>query len=175
MAGGDPPESRELRGRALPPRARLVSSWARQQASGAHPLLYDVCPRKNQKKTFGTKRLRLEAKPGQEHFCSQAERFCRGYFPPGGGNRRHRQHQRPSHRGRANLHQHLHQHHLISNPSSSLVFNLCLKTLDWYLWVASSVDYILQLMLVDLFGGILYVQILNDIQHPSDLEHEYDL
>jgi len=28
-------------------------------------------------------------------------------------------------------------------PSSSLVFNLCLKTSDWYLWVASSVDYIL--------------------------------
>ena len=29
------------------------------------------------------------------------------------------------------------------NPSSSLVFNLCIKTLDWYLWVTSSVDYIL--------------------------------
>ena len=27
------------------------------------------------------------------------------------------------------------------NPSSSLVSNLCLKTSDWYLWVASSVDY----------------------------------
>jgi hypothetical protein len=27
------------------------------------------------------------------------------------------------------------------NPSSSLVFNLCLKTSDWYLWVASGVDY----------------------------------
>ena len=33
------------------------------------------------------------------------------------------------------------QHHLLSNPSSSLVSNLCPKTLDWYLWVASSVDY----------------------------------
>jgi hypothetical protein len=29
------------------------------------------------------------------------------------------------------------------NPSSSLVFNLCIKTSDWYLWVTSSVDYIL--------------------------------
>ena len=29
-------------------------------------------------------------------------------------------------------------------------------------------------MLVGLFGGRLYVQILNDIQYPSDLEHEYD-
>ena len=40
-----------------------------------------------------------------------------------------------------NPHQHLHQHHLISNPSSSLVSDLWLKTSDWYLWVASSVDY----------------------------------
>ena len=44
-------------------------------------------------------------------------------------------------RGPINLHQHLHQHHLLSNPSSSLVSNLCLRTSDWYLWVASSVDY----------------------------------
>ena len=43
------------------------------------------------------------------------------------------------------------------------------------MWVASSVDYILQLMLVGLFGGRLYVQILNVIQYPSDVEHEYDL
>ena len=28
-------------------------------------------------------------------------------------------------------------------PSSSLVSNLCLKTSYWYMWVASSVDYIL--------------------------------
>ena len=31
----------------------------------------------------------------------------------------------------------------ISNPSSSLVFNLCTRTIDWCLWVTSSVDYIL--------------------------------
>ena len=42
-----------------------------------------------------------------------------------------------------NLHQHLHQHHLLSNPSSSLVFNLRIKTIDWCMWVTSSVDYIL--------------------------------
>ena len=30
-------------------------------------------------------------------------------------------------------------------------------------------------MIISLFGGILYVQILDDIQYPSDLEHEYDL
>ena len=39
------------------------------------------------------------------------------------------------------------------NPNSSLVFNLCIQTSDWYVWVTSSVDYILKLMLVGLFGG----------------------
>ena len=67
--------------------------------------------------------------------------FCRGNIPPGGGKRRHRHHHRSSHREGVNLHQHIHQHHLLSNPSSSLVSDLCLKTSDWYLWVASSVDY----------------------------------
>ena len=70
-----------------------------------------------------------------------AELFCRGYFPPGGGNRHRRHHQQLSHLGEGYLHQHLHQHHLLSNPSSSLVSNLCTQTSDWYLWVASSVDY----------------------------------
>ena len=70
-----------------------------------------------------------------------AELFCRGNFPLGGGNHHHRHHQRSSHREGASPHQHLHQHHLISNPSSSLVSNLCIQTSDWYLWVASSVDY----------------------------------
>ena len=32
------------------------------------------------------KRHRLEVEPGQEQFCSPAERFHRGYFPLGGGN-----------------------------------------------------------------------------------------
>ena len=44
------------------------------------------------------------------------ELFCRGNFPPGGGNHHHRHHQRSSHREGVNLHQHLHQHHLISKP-----------------------------------------------------------
>ena len=66
-----------------------------------------------------------------------AQLFCRGNFPSGGGNHHHRS----SHREGVNLHQHLHQHRLLSNPSSSLVSNLCPKTSDWYLWVASSVDY----------------------------------
>ena len=70
-----------------------------------------------------------------------AELFCRGNIPPGEGNRHHRHHHRSSHWEGVNLHQHLHQHHLISNPSSSLVSNPCIQTSNWYLWVASSVDY----------------------------------
>ena len=84
--------------------------------SGAPLLVYkSFWPRKIIKNTFGMVRCRLEA-----------ERFCRGNFPPGGGNRSHRHHQRSSHREGVNLHQHLHQHHLLSNPSSSLVSNSCL-------------------------------------------------
>ena len=70
-----------------------------------------------------------------------AELFCRGNIPPGGENRHHHHLHRSSHREGVNLHQHLHQHHLLSNPSSSHVSDLCLKTSYWYLWVASSVDY----------------------------------
>ena len=132
------------RQQGAPPGACPDALWGPWLASGPLLLLYKVfCPKKINEKTFGTKRRRLEAEPGQEQFCSPVEWFHRGYFPPGGGNRSHRHHQWSSHRGRTNLHQHIHQHHLISNPSSSLVFNLCLKTSYWYLWVASSVDYIL--------------------------------
>ena len=140
---GGHPGAHEAPGHATP-QARPGTSWGPWPTSGPHFLVYkSICPRKNIEKTFGMVRHRLKVELGQEHFSSPAERFCWGNFPPGGGNRRHRHHQRSSHRGRTNLHQHLHQHHLISNPSSSLVFNLCLKTSDWYLWVASRVDDIL--------------------------------
>ena len=98
---------------------------------------------KNKERTFGTKRRRLEAELVQEHFCPPAERFRRGNFPPEGGNHRHHHHQQLSHLGEGYVHQHLQQHQLPSNPSSSLVFNLCTKTIDWCLWVTSSVNYIL--------------------------------
>ena len=98
--------------------------------------------------TLGTKRRRLEAELGQVHFCPPAERFRRRNFPPGGGNHHHHHHQQLSHLGEGNLHQHIQQHHLISNPSSSLVFNLVTGTIDWCLWVTSSVDYILQLITI---------------------------
>ena len=96
---------------------------------------------KNQEEAFGMKRRRLEAKPGKKQSRAPVVLFCRGNLPPGGENRRHHHHQRSSHQEGVNLHQHLHQHHLLSNPSSSPVSDLCLKTSDWYLWVASSVDY----------------------------------
>ena len=110
-------------------------TWARQEARRALVVAALLGPppmtffwyishfdlEKNKERTFGTKRHRLEAELGQEHFCPPAERFCRENFAPGGGNRSHRHHQQPSQCGRINLHQHLHQHHLISNPSSSLV------------------------------------------------------
>ena len=40
------------------------------------------------------------------------------------------------------------QHQPLPNPSSSLVFNLYIKTIDWCLWVTSSVDYILSLITI---------------------------
>ena len=90
-----------------------------------------------------TKRCRHEAELGQEHFCPPAERFHQGNFPPEGGNHRHHHNQQLSHLWEGNIHQHLQQNHLISNPSSSLVFNPITGTMDWCLWVTSSVDYIL--------------------------------
>ena len=53
------------------------ASWAPWQVSGAHLLLYEVFrPGKNQKEAFGTKRRRLEAELGQEHFCSPASDYA---------------------------------------------------------------------------------------------------
>ena len=110
------------------------ASWATWQPSGAHLLLYEVFhPRKNHKQAFGTRLCCHEAEPWRNQSRALAELFCRGNFPPGWGNHHHRHHQRSSHREGVNLHQHLHQHHLISNPSSSLVSNLCIQTSDWYL------------------------------------------
>ena len=88
--------------------------WAPWQASGAHLWLYGVFwPGKNPEEAFGTKRLCLEAEPRQNQSRAPAELFCRGNIPPGGGNRHHRHHHRSSHLEGVNLHQHLHQHHLL--------------------------------------------------------------
>ena len=135
---GGPPGGPNQPGRAM------VGLCSPRPTSGAHLLVYkSFWPRKNKERTFGTERRRLEVELGQEHFCPPAKWFRRGNFPPGRGNHRHHHHQQLSHLGEGNQHQHLQQHHLISNPSSSLVFNLCVKTIEWYPCLTSSVDYIL--------------------------------
>ena len=135
--------STRVGGAPYPP-GRAPASWAPCWPSGAHLLLYEVFrPKKNHKQAFGTRLHRHEAEPWRNQSRAPAEPFCQGNFSPGGGNHHHRHHQRSSHREGVNIHQHLHQHHLLSNPSSSLVFDLGPKTSDWYLWVASSVDYYL--------------------------------
>ena len=115
------------------------ASWAPWQPSDAHLWLYGVFH--GDKKIINKLSGRNSTATRRNQSRAPTELFCRGNFPPGGGNHHHRHHQRSSHREGINLHQHLHQHHLISNPSSSLVSNLCPKASDWYLWVASSVDY----------------------------------
>ena len=134
--GGHPPSTRE--GGVPYPPGCAPASWATWQASGSHFWLYEVFrPGKNKDEAFGTTHRRHEAEPWQNQSRAPAELFYRGNIPLGGGNHHHRS----SHWEGVNLHQHLHQHHLLSNPSSSLVSVLCLKASDWYLWVASSVDY----------------------------------
>ena len=104
------------------------------------PLYEGFYPGENRGQAYRTKLRRHEAEPWRNQSRAPAELLCRGHFPPGGENHHHRHHQRSSHRGRVNLHQHLPQHHVLSNPSSSLVSNLVSKTTNWYLWFASSVD-----------------------------------
>ena len=60
-------------------------------------------------------------------------------------------------------------------PSSSLVTNLRLATPIGTCKVASSVDYSLQLMLVGLLGGRVYVQTLDAIHYTSDHDYDYAL
>ena len=141
---GGPPGGHNPPGRAREPRRALVG--CAHPGPPPVPIFWYISHfdlEKNKERTFRTELRLLEAELGQEHFCPPAERFRRGNFPPGGGNHRHHHHQQLSHLGEGNLHQHLQQHHLISNPSSSLVFNLVTGTIDWCLWVTSSVDYIL--------------------------------
>ena len=88
--------------RARPPRHALMPCGAHNWPPASSFCYIGSFSLKNGEKTFGTKRRRLEAELGQEQFCSPAERFCQDT------SRSHRQHQRSSHSGRTNLHQHLH-------------------------------------------------------------------
>ena len=133
-----PPGDHKTPGRPRPPRRALVGCG--QPSPPLVPIFWYIGHfdlEKNKGRTFGTERRHLEVELGQEHFCPPMERFCRGNFPLGGRNHRNRHHQEPYRLWEPNLHQHLQQHHLISNPSSSLVFNLVTETIDWFLWVSS--------------------------------------
>src|SRR3954464_10780772 len=55
------------------------------------------CYMKSFDQPFETRLRRHEAEPWRNQSRAPAELFCRGYFPPGGGNHRHRHHQRSSH------------------------------------------------------------------------------
>ena len=104
-------------GGAPTPTGRAPISWPPRWASGIHLLLYEgFSPGKNRGQAYGTKLRRHEAEPWRNQSRAPAELFCRGNFPPGGGNHHHRHHQRSSHREGVNLHQHLHQHYLLSKP-----------------------------------------------------------
>ena len=129
-------------GRALPPgRASLPRGPPGGPPMSIFCYMKSFDEKKNHKPSPRTKLCRHEAEPWRNQSRAPVELFCRGNFPPRGGNHHHRHHQWSYHREGVNIHQYLHQHHLLSNPSSSLVSNLCPKTSDWYLWVASSVDY----------------------------------
>ena len=104
-------------GGAPTPTGRAPVSWAPCLPPGVHLLLYEgFYPGKNHGQAYGMKLRRHKAKPWRNQSRALVELFCRGYFPPGGGNHHHRHHQRSSHREGFNLHQHLHQHHLLSKP-----------------------------------------------------------
>ena len=119
-------------GRALPPWARPPTSWAPWWPSGGHLLLYEVFRwKKNHKPSSRTNLRRHEAELEQNHSRAPAGLSCRGNFPPGGGNHRHRHHQRSSHRERAISINIFTSTISSQNPSSSLVSNSCLQVWDW--------------------------------------------
>ena len=103
--------------RPPPPTGRAPYLLGPLVAPDVHLLLYEgFYPGKNHGQAYGTKLRRHEAEPWRNQSRAPAELFRRGHFPPGGGNHHQRHHQRSSHREGVNLHQHLHQHHLISKP-----------------------------------------------------------
>src|SRR3954469_6656611 len=115
------------------PRARPPASWAPCWLSGGHLLLYEVFRRgKKHKQPFGTRLRRHEAEPWRNQSRAPVELFCSGHFSPGGGNHRHRHHQRSSHWERAISINIFTSTISSQNPSSSLVSNSCLEVWDWY-------------------------------------------
>ena len=115
-------------GRALPP-------WARPLPRGppGRPPLTIFCYMKSftLKKIISKHSGRNSDATRRNQSRAPAELFCRGNFPPGGRNHRHRHHQRSSHRERA-ISINIFINTISSkNPSSSLVSNSCLQVRDW--------------------------------------------
>ena len=114
---GQGPHTLSRRQGGAPSLGHAPISWAPWWASGVHLLLYHhFYPGKNRGQAYGTKLRHHEAEPWRNQSRALVELFCRGHFPPGGGNHHQRHHKRSSHREGVNLHQHLHQHHLLSKP-----------------------------------------------------------
>ena len=108
--------------------------WAKEIGQGAHTLSRRVgaCPLSpgppsgpsvsiffymrafTLEKIMGKLMGRNSAATRRNQSRTPAELIYQGHFPPGGGNHHQRHDQWSSHRERVNLHQHLHQHHLIS-------------------------------------------------------------
>ena len=84
--GGHPPSMRV--GARPPLQGAPPASSAPWQPSGAHLLLYDVFypGKKNHKQAYRTILHRHQAEPWRNQSRAPEELFCRGNFPPGGGN-----------------------------------------------------------------------------------------
>ena len=87
--------------------------WAPEACQGAHTLATRLGARPVREEIISKLSGRDSAATRRNQSRALAELFCRGHFPPGGGNHRHRHHQRSYHREGANIHQHPHQHHLL--------------------------------------------------------------
>ena len=85
-------------GRALPPRARPLPRGP--PIGSPMPIFYYMRPF-DEEKIISNLLGRSTAVSRRNQSRAPAELFCRGHFPLGGGNHRHRHHQRSSHRERA--------------------------------------------------------------------------
>ena len=127
---------------AATPRPRHGGLWAPCWPTCPPLLVYGgFRPEKNQTRAFLWFRRRHEAELEQNQSRAPTGRSCRGKFPPGRGNRRHRHHQHSSHwRGLVTINIFI---STISSPnrSSSIVTNLRLATPIGTCKDASSGDY----------------------------------
>ena len=75
---GGPTRQQQSRVRAPPPgRSRRACGTPDRPSGSIFSYMVPFALEKNQKRTFGTERRRLEVELGHKHFCSPAERFLR--------------------------------------------------------------------------------------------------